>query len=139
MNSYVFVDYGSGKGRVLLIAAEYPFKQIVGVEFSPELHTICAENIRRALPERNIELVCGDAADYILPDLPAVLFFYHPFQRLVMQEVVRNVEASWLRAPRDLWLIYSNPSLRFVIAEHPFLDLVAEGSDFAIYRSNSVT
>ncbi len=37
---YSFVDYGSGKGRVLLLAARFPFRRVVGVEFSPELHRI---------------------------------------------------------------------------------------------------
>ncbi|MBK8386616.1 MAG: class I SAM-dependent methyltransferase [Candidatus Accumulibacter sp.] len=32
---YTFVDFGAGKGRVLLLAAELPFKNIIGVEFSP--------------------------------------------------------------------------------------------------------
>ena len=44
---YVFVDLGSGKGRVLLLAAELPFKEIIGVEFSPELHAIALANIER--------------------------------------------------------------------------------------------
>jgi hypothetical protein len=34
---YTFVDFGSGKGRALLLASEYPFKRILGLEFSPEL------------------------------------------------------------------------------------------------------
>ena len=34
--SFIFVDYGSGKGRALLIAAEYPFRQIVA--FSTAIH-----------------------------------------------------------------------------------------------------
>jgi SAM-dependent methyltransferase len=46
--SYVFVDLGSGKGRVLLLAAELPFKEIIGVEFSPELHAIARSNIARS-------------------------------------------------------------------------------------------
>jgi cyclopropane fatty-acyl-phospholipid synthase-like methyltransferase len=30
----VFVDLGSGKGRVLLLAAQYGFEKVVGVEYS---------------------------------------------------------------------------------------------------------
>src|SRR5262245_13193868 len=32
-----FVDIGSGKGRVLLIASQYGFRKIVGIEFSGTL------------------------------------------------------------------------------------------------------
>ena len=33
----VFVDLGCGKGRVLLIASEFGFKEVRGIEFSYEL------------------------------------------------------------------------------------------------------
>ncbi len=44
---FVFVDFGFGKGTALLLATEFPFKRIIGVEFSPELHRIAEENIKR--------------------------------------------------------------------------------------------
>jgi Histone methylation protein DOT1 len=42
---FTFVDFGSGKGRVILIAAAFPFKEVVGVELSHELHQIALRNI----------------------------------------------------------------------------------------------
>src|SRR4051812_13801299 len=30
----VFLDYGSGLGRVLLMAATFPFRRVIGVEYS---------------------------------------------------------------------------------------------------------
>src|ERR1700688_3075147 len=44
---FTFIDFGSGKGRALLLASEYPFRRIVGLEFSPELHLTAEENIAR--------------------------------------------------------------------------------------------
>src|SRR5579863_4122649 len=43
---YTFIDFGSGKGRALLLASEFPFKRILGLEFAPELHTAAETNIR---------------------------------------------------------------------------------------------
>ncbi len=43
-----FVDIGSGKGRVLIAAAEHPFLQVAGVEYSKELHEAALNNIRSA-------------------------------------------------------------------------------------------
>jgi tRNA G46 methylase TrmB len=37
-SDYTFVDLGSGKGRMLLIASEFPFRRIVGVEMRRDLH-----------------------------------------------------------------------------------------------------
>lgn len=62
---FVFVDLGSGKGRVLLLASEFPFKKVIGVEFSPELHAIAEQNIRSYRSEsqkcRAVECICQDA------------------------------------------------------------------------------
>ena len=44
---FTFLDLGSGQGRTLLMASEYPFRRIVGVEIIPELHAIAEQNIRR--------------------------------------------------------------------------------------------
>jgi tRNA G46 methylase TrmB len=42
---YSFVDFGSGKGWVLIAAAERPFLQVIGVEFSKDLHEAAVANI----------------------------------------------------------------------------------------------
>ena len=34
---FTFIDFGSGKGLALLLAPEYPFRRIIGLEFAPEL------------------------------------------------------------------------------------------------------
>jgi len=46
LRDFTFIDLGSGKGRVLLMASDYPFKRIIGVEFMPELHRAAQENVR---------------------------------------------------------------------------------------------
>src|SRR5262245_24487752 len=40
-----FLDIGAGKGRVLLIACQYGFEKVVGIEFSPQLCAIARKNI----------------------------------------------------------------------------------------------
>src|SRR5271167_2282557 len=42
---FTFIDIGSGKGRALLMAADYPFRRILGIELLPELHRVAKENI----------------------------------------------------------------------------------------------
>ena len=46
LERFTFVDIGSGKGRTLLMASEFPFKRIVGVELMEELHRAAEENLR---------------------------------------------------------------------------------------------
>ena len=49
---FVFVDFGSGKGRALLVASEFPFERIVGIEFAEELHEIARAEHRRVFESR---------------------------------------------------------------------------------------
>lgn len=110
-SEYVFVDYGSGKGRVLLVASEFPFKRIVGVEFSPELNQIARENLARFPRDRQrcseIELVTVDAAEYELPAEPAVLYFYNPFAEPVLRRVLTGVQESLGSHPRPVLLLFT--------------------------------
>src|SRR5882672_929842 len=45
---FVFVDYGCGKGRVLVLAAERPFLRVEGVELSDDMHRVAVRNVARA-------------------------------------------------------------------------------------------
>ena len=79
-----FVDLGCGKGRVLLVAAEYPFRQIVGVEISAALSEIARKNAAIAPPRsrrcRDIEIQNADATTFDIPRGNILLHLYHPFE-----------------------------------------------------------
>jgi SAM-dependent methyltransferase len=113
---FTFVDIGSGKGRVVLIAARFPFQKVVGFEHSQMLNTIAAENIARFEQHESglapIELVTGDATKLPLPDGPLVLFLYNPFGLEAVRDFAASVRLSYLRAPRKIFCIYYNPAHR---------------------------
>ena len=44
---YVFIDVGAGKGRALLLASNFPFKEFIGIEFSEEIYNIAKTNINK--------------------------------------------------------------------------------------------
>lgn len=134
---YVFVDFGAGKGRVLLMASEYPFKQVVGVEFSRELHEVAHENVRRYRSAtqrcRNFELVCMDAADYAVPREPTVLYFYNPFGAEVMAAVLEAIRRSLAECPREVFIVYVNAVLREQVKQAGFAEIKA-GRWNAVFR-----
>jgi 16S rRNA G966 N2-methylase RsmD len=109
----VFVDFGSGMGRVVFQAAlHYPFKRVVGVELSARLHEIATGNIdrnRARLRCGAVELVCGDALDYAVPTDVTVVFLDNPFTGDTFATVVAGLLASVDRRPRPLRIIYFNP------------------------------
>jgi len=109
----VFVDFGSGMGRVVLQAARYPFKRVIGVELSGELHRIAQENIRRTrrrLRCRNVELVRADVLEYEVPDDVTVAYFYNPFTGDIFAEIIRRLAVSVERNPREVRIIYAYPT-----------------------------
>jgi hypothetical protein len=122
---------GSGKGRALLVASEFAFAKIVGVELSSHLHRIAAENIRRYSPEtqqcRAFELHCMDVVDYDYGPEPPVLFLFDPFGRETVRSVVANLEASLRAKPREAFVVYIYPQFEDVLQSSGVLRKVREG------------
>jgi SAM-dependent methyltransferase len=109
---FVFVDFGSGKGRVILLASEFPFKRVVGVELSEELHGIAQDNIKHfsknGSRRANVESICMDAVDYPLPEDNLVCYFCNPFDATLMTRMVSKIQESLLRKPREIFILYYN-------------------------------
>nr|WP_052170812.1 class I SAM-dependent methyltransferase [Massilia sp. JS1662] len=105
---FSFIDFGSGKGRTLLIAGELPFRQVIGVEFSADLHAQAQKNIacygtRQA---GAVIPVHADATEFELPQDDLVLYFFNPFSAPVLGKVLDNLLASLEAKPRRVILIY---------------------------------
>jgi SAM-dependent methyltransferase len=117
---FIFIDIGSGKGRALLLASEYPFRRIIGVELLPELNRIAQENIRafstsceREVP---VESLCGDATEFEFPDELLVVYFFHPLTEAGFRRVISNLQASLAAHPREIHIIYANPIFELILA-----------------------
>lgn len=106
---FSFIDIGCGKGRALFIAAELPFRQLIGVELSGELCEVARSNVARdpAWTER-ISIVNQDATNFNYPEGPLVLFFYYPFYAAVFRRVLKNLERQLRRSPRPAYLLYAD-------------------------------
>jgi len=104
-----FVDLGSGKGRALMLAAEWPFAAITGVEFAAELHDVCLANIAR-FGDARISNVLGDAEQFAWPPGDLVVFMNNPFDRPLVQRVVARLTADLRANPRRARVVYLNPA-----------------------------
>lgn len=104
------VDIGSGKGRVVLLAARFPFKRVVGVEVDPELSEVAARNLARVRERgtkcRRVELVQTDVVDYPWPAGPLVLYMFNPMAPPLVAAVLERVRASFEAEPRPIWVVY---------------------------------
>jgi SAM-dependent methyltransferase len=122
---FVFVDIGSGKGRVLLMAADYPFRRIIGIELLPELHRIAQENVRKYKNESQqcfkIETICHDAANFVFPPDPLVLYLFNPLPELGLAALIANLDRSLEENPRRVYVLYHNPTLERVVRSSGWL------------------
>jgi SAM-dependent methyltransferase len=113
---FTFVDLGCGKGRALLLAAQYGFSKVLGVELSPELAAVARANTGT---HANVEVRAQDAVTVEYPRGPLVIFFYHPFLAPVLLRVLKGLLAQQAAAPRPLYLLFANPSYDRLIARFP--------------------
>jgi SAM-dependent methyltransferase len=143
MRSSTFVDFGSGKGRVLLLAAEFSFARVIGVEFDERLHRTACKNIgafRGRRHCRNVESVLGRAEEFAVPSGDLVLYFFHPFEAAIMERILDNVVRSYRENPRKILLLLFRAShadlverlvefRRLPVKELPY-DVVRLSSDY---------
>ena len=106
----MFIDYGSGMGRIVYeAAARYPFKRVIGLELSDKLNEIARSNLDRnssRLRCSNVEIVTGDALEYDPPSDVTVAWFYNPFTGATLETAVQKLLDA---ASGPLRLIYFNP------------------------------
>ncbi len=136
-DKFTFVDLGSGKGRTLLMASEYPFRKIVGVELVAGLHRAAEQNIReyRSSTQRcaEIEAVCTDACEFVFPDTPLVLYLFNPLPEVGLQRVLRNLERSLEQSPRPVWIVYHNPAIETVMGTSRALVRVSGTEQYSVF------
>jgi hypothetical protein len=138
---FTFIDIGSGKGRALLMAADFPFQRVLGVELLAELHRIAQENIKSyASPSQqcfSLQSVCADARDFRFPPGALLLYLFHPLPEPGLRQLLENLEKSARENPRPIYLLYHNALLEHVLAASRTLKKVHGTHQFSLYRESA--
>src|SRR5947209_13900518 len=125
LQDFTFIDLGSGKGRVLLMATPYGFKRIIGVEFMPEWHRIAEQNISKFIAQygttSQIESFCMDAREFSFPAAPLVVYLFNPFPEPVLAAVLEQLRLSWVENPRPVFVTYRYPEFDSLIQKSGWL------------------
>ena len=125
--SGAFLDYGCGKGRVVVAAAAYPFRRVTGIELLPELTAIARRNAEAArgrgrLRCGEVELLTTDATAYAVPEDVTAVFLFNPFRGPVMRAVLDRIAESLEATPRPLSVVYVQPCEdENLLADRPWL------------------
>lgn len=130
-----FIDFGAGKGRMLCLAARYPFRRVIGVELSAELCAVARRNVAANADRFACKEICiqtADAETYRVPDDVTVIYMNNPFTGDTFCRVVDNICASVARSPRTALLLYHHPNMRNYLEEHG-LRAVRSAKDLIVY------
>jgi predicted RNA methylase len=139
LRDFTFIDLGSGKGRVLLMASDYPFKRIIGVEFMPELYLAAQKNIASYSNDRQrcrqIETVCMDARDFDFPAGPLVVYLFNPFSAAIFAQMLEHLRRSVEHVSRPVYIGYRFTEFEDLLAQEPWLEKIAGTGQWAVYGS----
>lgn len=127
-SQFTFVDYGAGMGRAMLMASDFPFQKIVGVELSQQLVETCRQNLERYRSKwqlcHQFEVHHANATHFVPPLGPLVVYLFNPFTADVLLTVLENLRQSIIESPRPLYLVYANPRCRELIDQADWLQQV---------------
>jgi len=109
-NNFTFIDLGCGKGRILIAAADYPFKEIIGVEADVALCRVARQNLRQwgeGRSDGRLKVVHTDARKFEWPNGNLFVFMYSPFSGPVFQQVAERLAAAAGQPDRAVVIAYS--------------------------------
>lgn len=109
INNRTIVDFGSGKGRILILAMKYGAKSCIGVEFAKELIDISRVNLDLYKANNNLRteivLINDSALNYDFNGAEDVLFFYNPFNEKILNPIIEKI----LQLNNRPIIVYINP------------------------------
>lgn len=120
------VDFGSGRGRILAVAAYYGFRKIIGIEISNVFareSRINIQKIKNDFPDAEISVIEQDAIDFKITPDQKVFFFFNPFDEITLLKVVKNILASLRSHDREIFICYINPVHKEVFLSAGFIEV----------------
>lgn len=128
-NDLAFVDYGAGKGKAMIMALDFGFQIVRGIEISRNLYEIAIQNLnsmkkvdQRA--DQDIEVILGDMTEYQPKQNDGVFYFYDPAPMEVVAKCLVNIFSSLKSHPRNAWIIYHNNLISSSEIEKQMTELV---------------
>jgi 16S rRNA G966 N2-methylase RsmD len=120
------IDVGSGKGRVMVVAAHYGFKNITGVDFARELCAVAEKNMNKIKPKfpgTTFHIYCKDILNYEINAGDKVFFLFNPFNKEIMEKFLEKIDRSVKENQRTIYFIYANPQQKEVLLQKGYKEV----------------
>jgi hypothetical protein len=139
---FTFIDIGSGKGRILLMASSYPFRRILGIELLAGLHEVAKQNITVYKDDSQVcdalESICLDAGEFVFPVEPLLLYLFNPLPARGLVHVLDNLEESLRTSPRRVYVLYHNAEHELLLIQCRFLRKVGGTHQYSLFSNDLV-
>ncbi len=123
IEQYTFIDFGSGKGRVVLLASKLPFRSCIGVELNPGLHMIAIENMKHwqqlGSAASPVQSICQEATEFQFPLTPCLVYLFNPFTSKVLARLLDHISEAFANRPGELDLLYVNAEFDYLLEQRP--------------------
>lgn len=133
LSDCTFIDYGSGKGQALMVAAEFPFREVIGIEFSQNLHEQAEANLEAFLRNNsktsNIKSIEADASEFKLPKNITLVYFFNPFSEHVLRKVLRRLEERARQTDSPVYIAYAQAKLEDAEHDTSNMEIIAKLED----------
>ena len=125
LDRFTFVDIGCGKGRALIVAAQFHFARLIGVDLAAELCEIAVQNLALVpAAAGRVSVLNVDAITLVYPETPLVIFLYDPFYAPILRKVLANLERQLRRSPRETYILYAANRLLGEFDRFPSFELL---------------
>lgn len=122
------VDFGCGLGRVLFYCNHKFMCGVTGVEYDHDIYERLLDNAeyyhaRFQGQRRRFSLLHMKAEEYIIAPSDNYFYFFNPFSREILEEILGNIVKSVEKYPRRVTVIfyYCTYSMMCAIRKYPFV------------------
>jgi SAM-dependent methyltransferase len=111
LRDHAFIDIGCGKGRPMIVATEFPFRQVIGYDFAVRLVDVANRNaqiVARRFPRRvPMRAYVADALEFDFPPGKLVVYLFNPFGLKTMTRLLANLVAAHERGSVEAFSVVS--------------------------------
>lgn len=131
IEDYTFIDIGCGKGRAVMLASEFPFRRVIGIELNPALTEIARQNLVRwqlsPHPCASLEILNLDALAIPLPRSPTLIYLFNPFDAHVTELLLDRIRELSIDRSSPIDVIYARPEYANLFRRIPNMQLLWDG------------
>jgi len=118
-NDAIF-DFGCGKGGTFPIFIKCGFKKIGGVELDKEIYDTLISNMNLLEIDTVGFYNCDATTLFDIIDDYNYFYMYDPFEGEIFEKVIQNIEESYYRKKREIFIIYTCPTCAKYIEKRKF-------------------